>query len=145
MRMMFVITRRFLPLPLLLLFITHAISERGLCADLSSDAYLTGYIRAILEEQLGWDRTDYDLEIQESLVTINLSEVNHGRRERALEILQQIKELEGLHFEVLPLEPTPTEPVESDDSRMRKFFHLSRRTIRFPSGTLFKPLIADPK
>lgn len=101
-------------------------------AEAETDAFLAGYIRSVLERQLGWERASYRLEVRDRAATLLLLVDDPARRAAAEDALGQIEGLQSLTIAVavtgdasLP-EPRPG-------------------PILFPVGDFFRPLLADPK
>lgn len=91
------------------------------------DQFLEGYIVAILERQLGWERTSFEVSVDDRVATIVLYHEDVVRREQAEQALSKVAGLEQVRV-IVTLSPRPGDVP-----------------IVFPVGDLFRPLIADPK
>ncbi len=103
---------------------------------------------AILEQQLGWDRRDYALDVRNGHVRITLSTRDVARQDEALGVLQRVPALEDVAIEIALLEPTSAETAPQPRTLPGRWWAaagLTSRTTRFPSDDLFLPLVADPK
>jgi hypothetical protein len=120
-------------------------SATTLSADLSTDAYLAGYITALVEHQLGWARGSYELQVVNGVAYIRLPFGDTAREVQAVEQIRDIEGLEGLNIELLPQGRQP-EAVESTfRERAYRTLGLTGGLVPLPAGDLFGPLIADPK
>ncbi len=117
-------------------------------SDLRDPQIMTGYVMAILEQQLGWSRQDYTLDVRNGRVSITLSTEDPLLRETVLGALKQVSALEGLAIDVALAEPSISEQAPGPIGLLRGFWAgagLTSKTTRFPPGDLFRPLVADPK
>lgn len=106
------------------------------------DAWIAGAITTHLEQQLGWSRDSYRLEVHEGFVTIFLPESNSSRREQ----LEQARfPVEGLAAINVVSGAQGREALSETSQRIYSFMGLKRNTIPFPTGDTFWPLLADPK
>lgn len=114
-------------------------------ADLSTDAYLAGYITAILEQQLEWTRGSYELQVVNGVAYIRLPFNDTARERQAIDHIRDIDGLEGLNIEQLPRGRQP-EPAENDfREEAYRTLGLTGGRVPLPAGDVFAPLIADPK
>lgn len=106
-------------------------------ADRISDEFLSGYITAILERDLSWERGSYSLKVKEGVATITLLNDNPQQRQAAEEHLRAVNGLQAVAILVAP--------VAGEPGTISKFLGLSAEGQSFPVGDMFRPLIADPK
>jgi len=107
-------------------------------ADRASDEFLTGYISSILERDLQWERSSYILKIVNGVATLTLFKDDPLRREAADKQLRTIDGLQELSIVVKPTDAGKPAVVNS-------FMGITGEAEAFPTGDLFRPLIADPK
>jgi hypothetical protein len=119
---------------LLLLFPSHP----AVAANRAGDEFLTGYISSILERDLHWERDSYSLKIVNGVATITLFKDDPMRREAADKQLRTIDELQKIAFVVKPA-------GAGKPGTISKFMGITGEGEGFPTGDLFRPLIADPK
>lgn len=119
----------------LLLFFT---SLPAMAADRVSDEFLTGYISSILERDMHWKRDTYILKIIQGVATITLFQEDQMRREAADKQLRAIDGIQELTIIVKPADAGKPEAVSS-------FMGVTNEAKVFPTGDLFRSLIADPK
>lgn len=138
------------PLPALLLgaLLLTAPGVSGAAeADLGAgeqDAYLRGYLSALLEHELGWAHDSYDLRVEHGVATITLPKEDRRRREQVQARLPSVAGLQGVN--VVVASGVAAKPKISKARRqVYSFLGLTPDTIPFPVGDLFLPLIADPK
>ena len=113
-------------------------SPPALAADRASDEFLTGYIAAILERDMHWERNSYILKIVNGVATITLFKNDPIRREAAD---KQLRTIDGLQEVVILVKPADAEKPGAVSS----FIGITGEGETFPTGDLFRPLIADPK
>ena len=113
-------------------------SPPALAADRASDEFLTGYIAAILERDMHWERNSYILKIVNGVATITLFKNDPIRREAAD---KQLRTIDGLQEVVILVKPADAEKPGAVSS----FIGITGERETFPTGDLFRPLIADPK
>ena len=113
-------------------------SLSAVAADRAGDEFLTGYVASILERDLRWERDSYILKITNGVALITLFKDDPMRREEAD---KQLHTIDGLHkITVL------VRPVDADEPRpVNRFMGITGEGETFPTGNLFRPLIADPK
>jgi hypothetical protein len=110
----------------------------AVAADRTSDEFLTGYIASILERDLRWQRDSYILKIVNGVATITLFKDDPVRREAADTQLRTIEGLQGIAIVVKPADA-------GEPAAVSRFLGLTGEAEGFPTGDLFRPLIADPK
>ena len=113
-------------------------SQRAVAADRASDDFLAGYIASILERDLHWERDSYVLKVVHGVATITLFSDDPMRREAAE---TQLRAIEGLHGLAILVEPADTTKPPS----VSQVTGPTGRAEAFPTGDVFRPLIADPK
>ena len=113
-------------------------SLRAVPAERTGDDFLAGYIAAVLERDLHWERGSYTLKVAQGVATITLLRDDPLQIEAAESQLRFIDGLQGLTILVEPLETG--KPASQSQSTTAP-----RRTEAFPTGDVFRPLIADPK
>ena len=119
----------------LLLFFT---SLPAIAADRISDEFLTGYITSILERDMQWERDSYNLKIVNGVARITLFTDDPLRRESAD---KQLRTIDGLQAMTIVVKPADTDKPEGKN----EFMGITSEAEAFPTGNLFRPLIADPK
>jgi hypothetical protein len=107
-------------------------------ADRTGDEFLAGYAAAILERDLAWTRDSYTLQIVNGTATLTLSNDDPIQREAARKKLSTIDGLQKIIIAGKPADPGKT-------GIMSRVMGLSGEAEPFPTGDLFRPLIADPK
>ncbi|RJQ38551.1 MAG: DUF1207 domain-containing protein [Nitrospiraceae bacterium] len=110
----------------------------AMAADRVGDEFLTGYITSILERDLHWKRDSYILKIVNGVATITLFKDDPVRREAAE---KQLHTIDGLHKVVIVVKPADTYKPEA----VSRFLGITGEGEAFPTGNLFRPLLADPK
>jgi hypothetical protein len=113
-------------------------SPPAVAADRAGDEFLTGYIVSILDRDLHWERDSYILKIVNGVATITLFKDDLMRREATDKQLRTIDGLQGITIVVKPADAAKPEAVGS-------FMGITGQGEAFPTGDLFRPLIADPK
>ena len=113
-------------------------SPPAVAADRAGDEFLTGYVASILERDLHWERDSYILKIVNGVATITLFKDDPMRREAADKQLRTIDGLQGISIVVKPADAGKPGAVGS-------FMGITGEGKAFPTGDLFRPLIADPK
>jgi len=107
-------------------------------AERTGDDFLAGYIASILERDLQWKRDSYSLKVVHGVATITLSEDDPMRRETAETKLHGVDGLQGLTIEVDPADAGNAAPGSQKSA-------MTGSTEVFPTGDVFRPLLADPK
>jgi len=113
-------------------------SPPAVAKDRAGDEFLTGYVASILERDLHWERDSYILKIVNGVATVTLFKEDPMRQEAADKQLRAIDGLQGITIVVKPADAAKPEAVSS-------FMGITREGEAFPTGDLFRPLIADPK
>ncbi|NWG86576.1 MAG: DUF1207 domain-containing protein [Hydrogenophilaceae bacterium] len=106
------------------------------------DAYMTGYVSAILERELKLDREQFRVKARDGSVTVVLTEADpilQSRIEAALSTLAGVQVVKLAAKEAI----APSEGSRRE--RVYSFLGLKADSEPFPEGELFLPLIADPK
>jgi len=107
-------------------------------ADRTGDEFLAGYIASILERDLQWERDSYILKIVNGVATITLFKDDPVRRETADKQLRTVDGLQSIAIVVKPAD-------EGKPGAVSRFMGITGEAEAFPTGDLFRPLIADPK
>jgi hypothetical protein len=110
----------------------------AVAADRAGDEFLTGYIASILERDLHWERGSYTLKIVNGVATLTLFKDEQLRREAADRQLRDIDGLQGITIVVKPADPGKPGVIS-------RFMGITGEAEAFPTGDLFRPLLADPK
>jgi len=124
-----------LTLPLVMLLFP---SPPAVAVDRAGDEFLTGYVSSILERDLRWERDSYILKIVNGVATITLFKDDPMRQEAADKQLRTIDGLQGISIVVKPADTGKPRAVS-------RFVGLTSEGETFPTGDVFRPLIADPK
>ncbi len=110
----------------------------AVAVDRIGDEYLTGYMASVLERDLHWERGSYRLKVVNGMVTVTLYEEDSVRRAAADKELRGIDGVQGV-----------TIVVKSTDIEkpgvISRFVGITGQGEAFPTGDLFRPLLADPK
>ncbi|RJX29987.1 MAG: DUF1207 domain-containing protein [Desulfurivibrio sp.] len=122
------------PLCLMLLFP----SPPALAADRGGDEFLTGYVASILERDLHWERDSYILKIVNGVATITVFQEDPLRQEAAA---KQLRAIDGLQRVAIVVKPADA----AKPGALSRFIGITGQGEAFPTGDLFRPLIADPK
>lgn len=107
-------------------------------AERAGDDFLNGYVSAILERDLHWERDSYILKIADGNATITLFRDDQQRRDAADRKLRTINGLRGITVVVMPADAAKSDAASA-------FMGITGEAKAFPTGDLFQPLIADPK
>ena len=113
-------------------------SASAVAADRAGDEFLTGYVASILERDLKWERDSYILKIVNGVAKITLFKEDPVRQEAADKQLRAIDGLRGIAIVVKPV-------VAGKPGAVSRFMGITGQGESFPTGNLFRPLIADPK
>lgn len=116
------------PLALAVLLLQHT-SATPADQDVPDDAYLTGYLSALLERQLHWEPGSFRVETQAGIASVILYTRQPGRARAAQNALAGTPGLRGLQVRIQP------------DGAVRA----APYTVAHPVSDLFPPLLADPK
>ena len=100
--------------------------------------FCSGYVASILERDLHWERDSYILKIVNGVATITLFKADPMRQEAADKELRTLDGLRGIAIVVKPADAGKPGTVSS-------FMGITGKAEVFPTGDLFRPLIADPK
>ena len=119
---------RWLPAGLVLLFFLHATAAVA-DPDTADNAYLTGYLSALLERQLLWNPESFRVETHAGIANIILYTDQPGRVRAAENALAGVRGLRGLQVRV------QSASVAGAPSY----------SVQYPIGDLFPALLADPK
>lgn len=119
---------------LMLLFPSHP----AVAANRAGDEFLTGYIASILERDLHWERDSYILKIVNGVATITLFKDDPMRREAAD---KQLRIIDGLQKIAIVVKSADA----GKPGAVSWFMGITDEGEGFPTGDLFRPLIADPK
>ena len=104
----------------------------------AGDDFLAGYINSILERELYWPRTSYTLKVERGVVTITLPE---DSREARIQATERLKSIDGL----LDVQFRFTAAGSNVSAVPRNTTETSDRSIAYPVGDVFRPLLADPR
>jgi len=113
-------------------------SSPAVAANKAGDEFLTGYVVAIIERDLHWERDSYILKIVNGVATITLFKDDPTRREAADKQLRAIDGLVGIAIVVKPADAGKPGVVS-------RITGITGESEAFPTGDLFRPLLADPK
>ena len=113
-------------------------SSPAVAANRAGDEFLTGYVAAIIERDLHWERDSYILKIVNGVATITLFKDDPTRREAADKQLRAIDGLVGIAIVVKPADAGKPGVVS-------RITGITGESEAFPTGDLFRPLLADPK
>jgi hypothetical protein len=113
-------------------------SSPAVAANRAGDEFLTGYVAAIIERDLHWERDSYILKIVNGVATITLFKDDPTRREVADKQLRAIDGLVGIAIVVKPADAGKPGVVS-------RITGITGESEAFPTGDLFRPLLADPK
>jgi hypothetical protein len=102
------------------------------------DAFLAGYVASILERDLHWPRDSYRIEASGGVATVTLVTDEPAHREAAEKQLRAITGLQGVTIALAPADGG--RPGGRGDVAVKPY-----KGKAFPSGDLFRPLLADPK
>lgn len=110
----------------------------AVAAGAPSDEFLTGYIASILERDLHWERDSFRLQVVGGVATVTLLREDPARREAAEKQLHAIDGLQKVVIVVAPAEGGRSAVKGGVEEKTNK-------GKAFPSGDVFRPLLADPK
>jgi hypothetical protein len=113
-------------------------SLRAVPAERTGDDFLAGYVASILERDQHWKRQSYNLKVVHGVATITLFEDDPIRLEAAETQLRGIDGLQGL---AILVEAVGT----GKPSTQAQSTKATGKAEAFPTGDVFRPLIADPK
>ncbi len=109
----------------------------AVAADRSGDEFLTGYITSILERNLHWETDSYILNIVDGVATITLFQEDPLRQEA---VDTQLRAVEGLQRITITVQPADA----GKPGVVNRMTGITDHGKAFPTGDLFRPLIADP-
>ena len=107
-------------------------------ATVPGDDFIRGYIASVLEQGLGWNRSDYRIEVADGHAAITMLENDPASRDAALEKLRSIEELKEVAI-------TVTLPERQETGKLREIAEKIAAGEKLPAGDVFRPLVADPK
>lgn len=107
-------------------------------ADRVGDEFLTGYVASVLEQDLHWERDSYSLKIVDGVAVITLFQEDPLRREA---VDTQLRTIDGLRKITIRVRPADADRP----GVVTRLTGLTGEGDAFPSGDLFRPLLADPK
>ncbi len=110
----------------------------------ASDGYLTGYLAAVLERDLGWAQGSYKLTVKDGVATVTLPKEDTARREQIQTKLPTIEGLQGVNLVIAPSKAERAK-ISPPKHGLYSFLGLTPKTTPFPIGDLFLPILADPK
>jgi hypothetical protein len=119
---------------LMLLFL----SPPAMAADRAGDEFLTGYIASVIERDLHWGRNSYILKIVNGVATITLFKDDPIRREEAD---KELRNIDGLQRTASVVRPADA----GEPGGVSRFTGITGEGEAFPTGDVFRPIIADPK
>lgn len=107
-------------------------------SEAPGDEFLAGYGASILERDLHWERHSYALKVVAGVATVTLFREDPARREAADKELRAIEGIQDVAFALAPAKGGgPGAGGGVVEKRVKG--------KAFPSGDLFRPLLADPK
>jgi hypothetical protein len=107
-------------------------------ADRAGDEFLTGYVASVLERDLHWERNSYILKIVNGVAVITLFKDDPVRREA---VDKQLRSIDGLQKITIAVKPADAHKPGA----ISRLLGITGEAEAFPTGDLFRPLIADPK
>ncbi|HDP89897.1 MAG TPA: DUF1207 domain-containing protein [Thioalkalivibrio sp.] len=128
-----------------LLLGARAEAAESVLGDRHTDAYLAGYLTAMLERELGWERGSYELEVTNGVATVRLPFGDEQRQVQAIEGLGTVAGLQGLNVELMSPDEQPAAVERSFRKQAYRTLGLTGGMVPLPAGDLFSPLVADPK
>jgi hypothetical protein len=114
------------------------LSPPAMAADRAGDEFLTGYVASVLERDLHWERNSYSLKIVNGVATITLFKDDPVRREA---VGKQLRSIDGVQKITVVVKPADV----AKPGALSRFLGITGEGEGFPTGDLFRPLIADPK
>ncbi|MFZ3044675.1 MAG: DUF1207 domain-containing protein [Desulfatirhabdiaceae bacterium] len=113
-------------------------SSPAVAVERAGDEFLTGYVASILERDLQWERNSYILKIINGVATITVYKDEPMQQEMAK---KQLRDIDGLQQITILVKPPDTANPEVASS----FMGITGEGETFPTGDMFRPLLADPK
>jgi len=111
-------------------------------ADERPDAYVAGYVAGVLESEFQWTQDEFSVSVRDAMVTVR-TEKNEADRAVALARLRTIAGLRRVEMVVGPADRPP--PPGLLEHFVVRTLHVRKDLVYFPSGNVFRPVIADPK
>jgi hypothetical protein len=114
-------------------------------ADAPSDAYVSGYVAAVLEREFQVRTTS--LRVERGVVSVSAADLGNADRARVQEALSRIRGVVRVEIR----EGSPPPPPTTVGSRATERGATQAKVIEdlsvgfLPGGHLFKPLVADPR
>ena len=136
-------------LVVLLLAVGHVMAADEL--EYHEASYVLGYVSAVIEHAFNWDTESYDIAVNDDVVMLTLiqqpgesSDALAQRKQIATRELPLVVGVSTVDTRIVTLDITAptTGKIQADDSSA---LSLSRDGVPFPTGNLFRPLMADPK
>jgi len=97
-----------------------------------SDDFLAGYVTSVLEHELKWNRSSFQVEVRNGVATLTLPVNDQRRADAAQRALAKVEGLQAVEIAVRDAEPSAPALLRAE-------------RINFPVGDPFRPLLADPK
>jgi hypothetical protein len=113
-----------------------------------TDAYLKGYIAALLKREFDWEPDSYRIAVRAGRVEIAITDKTPTTRALAIQRLGEVPGVRELHVHVASAtELTTLTTTNARTTREHLLVSLGADPahIALPTGSLFAPLIADPK
>jgi hypothetical protein len=110
--------------------------------DALADARLAGYVAARLEDELGWARESFRVEVEGGRVTVAVA-AGSGRGATELARLGDVPGATSI--ELVTAADLAHALPSAAHAWLPRLLGLSERSERLPSGDVFEPLLADPK
>lgn len=108
------------------------------------DLRAAGYLAAVLERELGWERGTYELAVDRGVARLRIARADLDVREPQLRDLLWIEGLERIELE-LSDEVAAGDAFVPSGGGIAGLLGLSSEDVWFPESDVFLPLIADPK
>jgi len=132
------------PLLLFLLFVSPSVGASE-SINTKDASFFAGYITAILERDLEWERDSYRLDIQGGVAFIILLKGGEERQAEAYDRLKGIEGLQGINILVKASEEEIAEQISPLRRRFYERMSISPQGVFISTGDVFQPFIADPK
>lgn len=107
----------------------------------SQDVFIAGYLTAVLERELGWRRGSYQLTVDHGVATITLPRGDTQRQAQLADRLPSIAGLQGVQVRF----GANGGKLSAARRGLYSVLGVTPRTVPFPVGDLFLPILADPK
>lgn len=108
------------------------------------DPFLRGYIAAVLDRELKWERGSYELDVQGGVATITLARLDPQRKDEALRRIGVVEGLTGVNIVTAKAPDGEAAPL-SFRAKLYEALDVLPEITALPTNDLFSPLIADPK